>query len=80
MEKKKFNRGTISGGIIRIVIALVAIIIAITILSTKINSWDADDAVGGVFLCVIASIIIIASVADYQRLLIIIYTVNIDFL
>ncbi len=63
MEKKKFNRGTISGGIARILIALVAIIIGIIILSTKINSWDADDAVGGVFLCVIASIIIIASVA-----------------
>lgn len=63
MERKKFNRGTISGGIIRIVIALVAIIIAIIILATKIKSWDSENLAGEIFMVIIAAIMIIASVS-----------------
>ena len=34
MEKKKFNRGTMVGGISRIVIALIAMVIAIFVISS----------------------------------------------
>lgn len=62
MERKKFNRGTVSGGIVRIAIALVAIIIATVLLSSQIKSWDSENAGGGIFMCIIASIMIVASI------------------
>mgnify|MGYP004453672903 CR=1 FL=1 len=62
MERKKFNRGSITGGIVRIAIAVVAIFIAIVVLSTTIGSWDADNVGGGIFLCAIATIMTIAGI------------------
>lgn len=62
MERKKFNRGTINGGIIRIVISAIAMIVAIIVLTSAIKSWSPDNIGGGVFMCVIASIIIVASI------------------
>lgn len=62
MERKKFNRGTINGGIIRIIVSAIAIIIAIIVLTSAINSWDSDNVGGGIFMCLIASIMLIASV------------------
>ena len=61
MEKKKFNRGTINGGIIKIIIAVIAIAIALIVLITTINSWDSENIAGGVFMCLISSIMIVAS-------------------
>lgn len=61
--KKKFNRGTVNGGIIRIVVAVIAIIIAIIVLTTALKSWDPENIGGGVFMCIIAAIMVIASVS-----------------
>ncbi len=63
MERKKFNRGTITGGITRIIVAIIAIVIAIIVLSSAIKSWDPEEIGGGVFMCLIASIMFIASIA-----------------
>ncbi len=62
MERKKFNRGTINGGIIRIIISIIAMIIAGIVLSTTIKSWDSDNIGGGIFMCLIASIMMIAGI------------------
>lgn len=62
MERKKFNRGTINGGIIRIVVSAIAMIVAIIVLTSAIKSWNPDNIGGGVFMCVIASIMIVASI------------------
>lgn len=62
MEKKKFNRGTMTGGIARVVIALVAMFIAITVISFGFNSRDEEDIFGMVFMCLIGGIMIIASI------------------
>lgn len=62
MERKKFNRGTMTGGIIRIFVAVVAIIIASIILSSTIASWDKDEMAGSIFMCFIAGVIICASI------------------
>lgn len=63
MERKKFNRGTITGGITRIIVAIIAIVIAVIVLSSAIKSWDPEEIGGGVFMCLIASIMFIASIA-----------------
>ncbi len=62
MERKKFNRGTMTGGIIRIFVATMAIIIASIILSSTIGSWDKDEMAGSIFMCFIAGVIICASI------------------
>lgn len=62
MERKKFNRGTVTGGIVRIVIAGIAMIIAGIVLSSALKSWDSENVGGGVFMCIIATIMIVASV------------------
>lgn len=62
MERKKFNRGTINGGIIRICVAALAIVIAIIVMSSAIKSWDPESIGGGVFMCIIASVMIVASI------------------
>lgn len=62
MERKKFNRGTIGGGIIRIIISIVAIIIAIVVFTSSIKSWDPENIAGGIFMCVIALIMLIAGI------------------
>jgi len=62
MEKKKFNRGTMVGGIVRIVIALIAVLIAITVISSGIKSYDPEDKFGTIFMCLIGGIMIIAAI------------------
>ena len=62
MEKKKFNRGTMIGGIVRIVIALIAVLIAITVISSGIKSYDPEDKFGTIFMCLIGGIMIIAAI------------------
>ena len=61
MEKKNFNRGTMGGGIARIIIALVAAIIAVTVICSGIKSYDPEDKFGTVFMCLIGGIMIVAS-------------------
>lgn len=61
MEKKKFNRGTMVGGVARIAIAAVAIIIAIIVISSAVDSYDPDDKFGTIFMCLIGGIMIIAA-------------------
>lgn len=65
MERKKFNRGTVTGGIMRIIIAAVAMFIAILVLSTTIKSWDAEDVTGGIFMCIIAGVMLIAGLGFF---------------
>ncbi len=62
MERKKFNRGTMTGGIVRIAIAVVAIIIAIKVISSGISSQDPDDNFGSIFMCLIGGIMIVAAI------------------
>ncbi|HBK02659.1 MAG TPA: hypothetical protein DDY77_06495 [Clostridiales bacterium] len=62
MEKKKFNRGTMTGGIVRIAIALVAVAIAVIVISSAIASSDPDDRFGTVFMCIIGGIMIVAAI------------------
>ncbi len=62
MEKKKFNRGTMTGGIVRIIIALVAIVIAITVITSGIDSHDSEDQFGSVFMCLIGGFIALAAI------------------
>lgn len=58
MEKKKFNRGTMTGGVVRIIIALIAMAIAITVIVSGIGSYDPEDKFGTVFMCLIGGIMI----------------------
>lgn len=62
VERKSFERGTIAGGIVRIVISIVGIIVASIVLASAIQNWDSDDIGGGIFMCVIAGFIIIMAV------------------
>lgn len=63
MDKKQFNRGTMTGGIVRIVIAFIAAAIAATVISTAIGSHDPDDGAGSlIFMCIIGGIMLVASV------------------
>ncbi len=62
MEKKKFNRGTMTGGIVRIAIAVVAIIIAINVIASSIKADDSDDKFGTIFMCLIGGIMLIAAI------------------
>ena len=62
MEKKKFNRGTMTGGIVRIIIAVIAIAIAVTVISSGISSYDPEDKFGTIFMCLIGGVMIIASI------------------
>lgn len=63
MERKKFNRGTIGGGIARIVISAIAMLIGAIVLTSAIKSWDSENIGGGVFMCVIAAIVLIAGLS-----------------
>lgn len=62
MERKKFKRGTMTGGVIRTIIACVGILIAIIVLSSTIKSWDPEELGGKIFMCFISLVIIIASI------------------
>ncbi len=62
MERKKFERGTMVGGIVRIVIALIAVIIAANVIASGIKNHDPDDdKFGVVFMCLIGGIMIVAA-------------------
>lgn len=63
MEKKKFNRGTMTGGIVRIIISCIGMFVGSIVLKSAIKSWDAEDASGNIFMCFIAGIIFIAGIA-----------------
>lgn len=63
MEKKKFERGTMVGGIVRIAIAVIAMAIAVTVIISGINSHDSEDNFGTIFMCLIGGIMVIASVS-----------------
>ena len=62
MEKKKFNRGTMIGGIVRIAIALITVVIAVIVISSGVGSSDPEDKFGTVFMCLIGGIMIIAAI------------------
>ena len=62
MEKKKFNRGTMVGGVARIAIALVAVIIAAFVIRSGVDSYDPEDKFGTIFMCIIGGIMIIAAI------------------
>lgn len=62
MEKKQFNRGTMSGGIVRIAIALIAVVIAIIVISSGVSSYDPEDKFGTIFMCLVGGIMVIASI------------------
>ena len=62
MKRKKFNRGTMVGGIVRIVIALIAVAIAIVVIISGVKSYDPEDKFGAIFMCIIGGIMIIAAI------------------
>ena len=62
MERKKFERGTMVGGIVRIVIALIAVIIAANVIASGVKNHDPDDdKFGVVFMYLIGGIMIVAA-------------------
>lgn len=62
MEKNTFNRGTMVGGIVRIAIAVVAVIIAITVIGSAVGSYDPEDKFGTIFMCLIGGIMIVVAI------------------
>ena len=62
MEKKKFERGTVIGGVVRIVIALIAVFIAVKVIASGVGSDDPDDSSGSLFMCLIGGIMIVAAI------------------
>lgn len=62
MERKKFNRGTMVGGLVRIAIAAVAIIIAVIVLVTAARSQDPDDNLGNIFMYIVGGIMVVAAI------------------
>ncbi len=61
MERKKFERGTMVGGIVRIAIALIAVIIAANVIASGVKNQDPDDKFGSVFMCLIGGVMIVAA-------------------
>ncbi|MDY2889835.1 MAG: hypothetical protein SOU19_09790 [Candidatus Caccosoma sp.] len=51
-----------TGGIVRIAIAVVAIIIAINVIASSIKADDSDDKFGTIFMCLIGGIMLIAAI------------------
>ena len=64
MERKKFERGTVGGGASRIVVSIIAMLIGTIVLSSAIKSWDSENAGGGIFMCIIASIVFIGGLVS----------------
>ena len=62
MERKRFNRGTMVGGLVRIAIAAVAIIIAVIVLVTAARSQDPDDNLGNIFMYIVGGIMVVAAI------------------
>lgn len=58
MERKKYNRGTVTGGITQIVVAAIAVFIAILVLVNASGNKDADDKTGRIFMFVIGFIML----------------------
>ena len=50
------------GGIVRIAIALIAVVIAVIVISSSVGSRDPEDKFGTVFMCLIGGIMIIAAI------------------
>ena len=50
MQRKSFERGTVAGGLIRICIAVIAIIVAVVVLVNAIQNWDPEEIGGKVFM------------------------------
>ena len=57
MERKKFNRGTVTGGVVRLIISIVAIAISVIVVKSGLSVWDPEDVFDCVFMLIIASII-----------------------
>lgn len=62
MERKSFERGTVTGGIVRIIISIIAIIVAIIVLVNAIKTWDPEEIGGKVFMCIISGFLMIFSI------------------
>ncbi len=63
MDRNSFERGTIVGGIVRIIISAVAIAIAITVLTSAIQNWETEGAGGKIFMCIISGFLAIIAAA-----------------
>lgn len=63
MERKSFERGTVVGGVVRIIISIIAMAVAVIVLVNTIQTWDPEEIGGKVFMCVIGAFILAASVA-----------------
>ena len=50
------------GGIVRIAIALITVVIAVIVISSGVGSSDPEDKFGTVFMCLIGGIMIIAAI------------------
>lgn len=59
MDKKKFNRGSIGGGIAQFIITGVCIAVAVIVLSLAIKDFDKDDVGGSVFMFIICGMFFI---------------------
>lgn len=63
MERNSFERGTVTGGIVRIAIAAVAAVVGAIVLINTISTWDPEELAGKIFMCVIGGFMIVAAVA-----------------
>ena len=59
MERKSFERGTMTGGIVRILISVAVIIVAAVVLTNAIRTWDPEEMGGKIFMCAVSGIMII---------------------
>lgn len=62
MDRKSFERGTVGGGAVRIVISVIAIIIAAIVIGNAIQTWDPEEIGGKIFMCVIGGMLVVFSV------------------
>lgn len=63
MKKNNFERGSVRGGIVRVVIACIGLIVGIIVLSTAVVNWDNSDSMGSIFMLVVSTIIIIGGIS-----------------
>lgn len=62
MQRKSFERGTVAGGLIRICIAVIAIIVAVVVLVNAIQNWDPEEIGGKVFMCAVGAFFMLAGI------------------
>lgn len=65
MERKTFERGTVTGGIVRIAVCTAAFVVASVILVRTVRGWDSEEPGGRIFMCAVCAIFLIASVAFF---------------